>query len=207
MDSTQTLHSDTDAAVLPGNTAPWLFSRTQYANGLGSAVRISPCRLTALALVRGVIRASAQSDLAMRELVLLTHAIQRRSSAGADCSWPALDARGGAPVWETPQAQAPPQRAAGSRKARAWASLARHRELGRSSSAPYSWLQISARRLNQKWPMNGPWRVLLRIGLVPMHRFSVAVRKVDAGAPGEHRPDEQRINDQLGDNPLGSFQP
>src|SRR2546427_4514176 len=88
----------------------------------------------------------------MRELVLLTHAIQRRSSAGADCSWPALDARGGAPVWETPQAQAPPQRAAGSRKARAWASLARHRELGRSSSAPYSWLQISARRLNQKWP-------------------------------------------------------
>src|SRR5258708_4707154 len=118
IDSTQTLHSDTDAAVLPGNTAPWLFSRTQYANGLGSAVRISPCRLTALALVRGVIRASAQSDLAMRELVLLTHAIQRRSSAGADCSWPALDARGGAPVWETPQAQAPPQRAAGSRKAR-----------------------------------------------------------------------------------------
>jgi hypothetical protein len=80
IDSTQTLHSDTDAAVLPGNTAPWLFSRTQYANGLGSAVRISPCRLTALALVRGVIRASAQSDLAMRELVLLTHATQRNST-------------------------------------------------------------------------------------------------------------------------------
>src|SRR5258708_21299446 len=32
IDSTQTLHSDTDAAVLPGNTAPWLFSRTQYAD-------------------------------------------------------------------------------------------------------------------------------------------------------------------------------
>src|SRR5260370_9532702 len=63
-----------------------------------SAVRISRRRLTGLALVRGVIRASAQSDLAMRELVLLTHAIQRRSSAGADCSWPALDARGGAPL-------------------------------------------------------------------------------------------------------------
>ncbi len=35
-DNTQTLHSDTDAAVLAGNTAPWLFNRTQYANGLGS---------------------------------------------------------------------------------------------------------------------------------------------------------------------------
>ncbi|MEJ8295337.1 hypothetical protein WKI45_21175 [Delftia tsuruhatensis] len=33
-DNTQTLHSDTDAAVLAGNTAPWLFNRTQYANGL-----------------------------------------------------------------------------------------------------------------------------------------------------------------------------
>jgi hypothetical protein len=27
-DNTQTLHSDTDAAVLAGNTAPWLFNRT-----------------------------------------------------------------------------------------------------------------------------------------------------------------------------------
>jgi RHS repeat-associated protein len=35
-DNRQTLHSDTDAAVLDGNTAPWLFNRTQYANGLGS---------------------------------------------------------------------------------------------------------------------------------------------------------------------------
>ncbi|MEJ8294381.1 RHS repeat-associated core domain-containing protein [Delftia tsuruhatensis] len=35
-DNRQTLHSDTDAAVLAGNTAPWLFNRTQYANGLGS---------------------------------------------------------------------------------------------------------------------------------------------------------------------------
>ncbi|WP_313284452.1 hypothetical protein [Delftia tsuruhatensis] len=33
-DNRQTLHSDTDAAVLAGNTAPWLFNRTQYANGL-----------------------------------------------------------------------------------------------------------------------------------------------------------------------------
>jgi hypothetical protein len=35
-DNIQTLHSDTDAAVLAGNTAPWLFNRTQYTNGLGS---------------------------------------------------------------------------------------------------------------------------------------------------------------------------
>ncbi|MDP3228421.1 MAG: transglutaminase domain-containing protein, partial [Acidovorax sp.] len=33
----QTLRSDTDAAVMPGNTAPILFNRTTYANGLGSA--------------------------------------------------------------------------------------------------------------------------------------------------------------------------
>ena len=33
-DNTQALHSDTDAAVLAGNTAPWLFNRTQYANRL-----------------------------------------------------------------------------------------------------------------------------------------------------------------------------
>ncbi|WP_239384283.1 deaminase domain-containing protein [Delftia tsuruhatensis] len=36
-DKRQTLRSDTDAAVQSGNTAPWLFNRTQYANGLGSA--------------------------------------------------------------------------------------------------------------------------------------------------------------------------
>lgn len=30
----QTLHSDTDAAVLPGTTAHWLFNRKQYANVL-----------------------------------------------------------------------------------------------------------------------------------------------------------------------------
>ena len=35
--NTQTLRSDTDAAVLQGNTAPWLFNRTNYANGVGSA--------------------------------------------------------------------------------------------------------------------------------------------------------------------------
>ncbi|MDP3230430.1 MAG: RHS repeat-associated core domain-containing protein, partial [Acidovorax sp.] len=35
--TTQTLRSDTDAAVMPGNTAPILFNRTSYANGLGSA--------------------------------------------------------------------------------------------------------------------------------------------------------------------------
>ncbi|CAB5720566.1 RHS Repeat [Delftia tsuruhatensis] len=33
-DKRQTLRSDTDAAVQSGNTAPWLFNRTQYANGL-----------------------------------------------------------------------------------------------------------------------------------------------------------------------------
>ena len=37
--NTQTLRSDTDAAVLAGNTAPWLFSRTEYSNGLGSSSR------------------------------------------------------------------------------------------------------------------------------------------------------------------------
>ena len=37
--NTQTLRSDTDAAVLAGNTAPWLFSRTEYTNGLGSSSR------------------------------------------------------------------------------------------------------------------------------------------------------------------------
>ncbi|MDP3230389.1 MAG: RHS repeat-associated core domain-containing protein [Acidovorax sp.] len=35
--TTQTLRSDTDAAVMAGNTAPILFNRTTYANGLGSA--------------------------------------------------------------------------------------------------------------------------------------------------------------------------
>lgn len=33
--TTQTLRSDTDAAVMPGNAAPWLFNRTTYAAGAG----------------------------------------------------------------------------------------------------------------------------------------------------------------------------
>ena len=38
--TSQTLRADTDAAVLLGNTAPWLFNRTNYAGGLGSTTQL-----------------------------------------------------------------------------------------------------------------------------------------------------------------------